>query len=330
MCFGGSSDNSAMINEQKQEAADTRAKEDARQARVNAAIAKVKAAFEGQPTYSTSTTAGPGYRVSNAAAGTQTGAAVPGMSGYTYRMTTTPGKSAAAQTGYASQGGYQGAAGRGSGGATYGTGYAGGAATTPSTTTTQVVGPDGKVYNAGDLIPTTTTTQTQTGTTGGFDDAFYNKYRDAITGYYLPQVADQYKLASEELAYRLARAGQLRSSTTNTEYTDLAKQNELNKANIASKADTATGELRKSVASQESAAENAVYAAEDPDVAANQSLAAVRNISASTPDLSPLASVFNLASIGGANALKGYYNQQNYARAGGYNTSGAGASRVIT
>ena len=53
-----------------------------------------------------------------------------------------------------------------------------------------------------------------------------------------------------------------------------------------------------------------LYATEDPEVAAKQSLAAVRDISLSQPDMIPLSALFNVATIGGANVLKGYQGQR--------------------
>jgi hypothetical protein len=147
-----------------------------------------------------------------------------------------------------------------------------------------------------------------TGTSGGFGDDFYNKYKGAITDYYQPQVAEKYGDAKDELTYRLARAGTLRSSVASDEAADLSGQYDRNTAKIIADADTATGELKNRVAKEEQNAMNTLYATENPEVAANQATAALTNISAEKPDLSPLGEIFDIAAIGGANFLKGANN----------------------
>jgi hypothetical protein len=167
---------------------------------------------------------------------------------------------------------------------------------------------NGKIYYQGDALDT----QYDTGeTTGGFDDAFYNKYKQSVLDYYMPQVSDQYKKAQEQATYGLGRSGNLRSSAANTLVADLAKQNALNETAVRSQADTAAGDLRSQVSTEEQKAISQLYATEDPEIASNQALASVRDISLKQPDLSPLSAVFNLATIGGANIAKGYQDQQN-------------------
>ena len=167
--------------------------------------------------------------------------------------------------------------------------------------------PTAKIFYQGDAL----TTQTDTGaTSGGFDDAFYNKYKQSVLDYYMPQVQDQYKKAQEQATYGLGRSGNLRSSAANTLVADLAKQNALNEAGVRSQADTASGDLRSQVASEENKAVSQLYATEDPEVAANTALSSVRDISLKQPDLSPLSALFNVATIGGANIYKGYQGQQ--------------------
>jgi len=162
---------------------------------------------------------------------------------------------------------------------------------------------------------------------GGFGDDFFNQFRDAITSYYMPDVAKQYGDAKDELTYRLARAGTLRSSGATEEQADLANQNVVNEAQVRSKADTAAGGLRDRVASERAKAESQLYATEDPNVAANQALAAVENISAVKPDLTPLGAIFDIASIGGAGAASGYQNAE-YLKKYGLSRTGD-ASRTI-
>jgi hypothetical protein len=145
---------------------------------------------------------------------------------------------------------------------------------------------------------------------GGFNDEFYNKFRQGITDYYMPQVAQKYGEAKDETTYGLARAGTLRSTAAIDEAAKLAEQNRPNRAEVLAQADTGAADIRTRVAAERAKAEQQLYATENPDVATNQALAAVNNIQLDKPDLSPLGEIFKIATIGGANALSGYRNQQ--------------------
>jgi len=317
---GGKSkaDNSAVVQQQNQQAAEAKQKEADRQARLQQGLASIKNAFEGtdvtKPTtsnYDWSTLAAPvgpmaqatgvpegytavkipskaagsatpattfaGVRESNPAPAVTTNVSNPNSGGFGQQTRIDAPTSATDGAGGGSVWGLQDAS--------------------------------GKIYNPGD--PLSLTTQTPTGEhTGGFDDAFYNKYKQAVLDYYTPQVDKQYKDAKNELTYRLARSGNIRSSAANTETANLSQQNDLNLAGVRNQADTAAGDLRSQVATERAKATSQLYATEDPEVAANQALSAVSNISLQQPDLSPLTSLFNVATVGGANLLKGYQNQQ--------------------
>jgi hypothetical protein len=282
MCFGGGSDDSSkkMVQMQEEEAAQARQKEADRQARINAGIANIKAAFHGGNTYGTRSTGG--------TAGTAAVAPT------TQRVwVDTGGNSNNTKSGHWE---------------------------------TRTISP-GKAATAG-TAPTTE--QYVTGTSAGLGDEFYNKYKDAMTGYYQPQVAEKYQDAKDELTYRLARAGTLRSSTAEDKTADLSGQYDRNTAKVLSDADAATADLKNRVAKEEQNAVNTLYATENPDVAANQATAALTNISAEKPDLSPLGEIFDVAAIGGANFLKGannaYYSNQAKGMGG---TGKYGATKVV-
>lgn len=335
MCFGKSSDKSSkqMVQMQKEEAAAARQKEADRQARITSGIERIKQAFEGTPIYENRAK---NYTVSGPAAGTVSGSAVSGLpSGYTYKQITTPGTAGTAGTtgsmgstanryATSSQGYSGGGSGHGgaSGGATYsltggGRSPGGGSMSytgTPGTPGTAgsskwvVVGPDGRQYEIGSNIEGSESVFTGR-KSGGIDDSFYDDYKGGVIDYYMPQVQEKYKDASDELTYRLARAGLLRSSMANTETTDLSKQNTLNEAKVRNDADKAAADLKSRVAAEKAKAESQLYATENPDVAANQATAAIQNLTAETPDLSPLGDIFTVAAVGGANALKAYQTQ---------------------
>ncbi len=299
-----------VVAEQKAEAAQAAQQEAQRQARIQQGLTSIKAAFEGTPITTSQSTPFDWSKF--------TGAAATAPAGYT------PVYAPVKSTGGAASGGGSGPLAQDASG-NYARGGAAplkpgvaiaqdangnyGSANGAGASAWALKGPDGKIYNKGD--PLSITTQTDTGQrTGGFDDSFYNKYKQAVLDYYMPQVSDQYSDAQKELTYRLGRAGTLTSSAANDQVAKLAKQNLLNQAQVYNQADTAAGDLRTQVAGEESKAVSQLYATEDPDIAANQATDAVKNISLQQPNLSPLSTLFNLGTIGGANILKGYNSNQ--------------------
>lgn len=166
-----------------------------------------------------------------------------------------------------------------------------------------------KIYTGGDPSKTT----------GGFDDAFYNKYRQSILDYYNPQESDQYAQARSDLSASLARAGQLNSSTAGLDIAKLAKQDTLNRAQIASSADTQTGTLRSQIQQDEQSALNQLYSTEDPTVAANTAGNMVANAQLTKPLLNPAGALFSTINVGVGNALSGFLNPTAYINPGATN-----------
>jgi hypothetical protein len=302
--MGGKSDDSSsreMINMQKAEAAEARAKEEKRQARIKQGLERIKQTFEGKAETKTSKGAPlkltgdklpAGYKYitqGGTPAGTQTTSTNDPRTGRNINKTVaTPGKA-----------GKQ-----------------------------MVQGPDGKIYEVGATVTPTVTSKTGK-TIGGIGDDYYNEYKKGILDYYTPQVEEQYGNAKDELTYRLARAGTLRSSAAAEETADLSKQHDIQTGQVLSQADEAAAAKRKEIAAAKTAATNQLYATENPDVAANQATAAITNITADEPDLTPLGQIFNIATIGAANYLTGAQRarMRNEARAA---TGGYGATTVVS
>lgn len=61
----------------------------------------------------------------------------------------------------------------------------------------------------------------QTGTTGGYDDAFFGDISKRYTDYYNPQLEDQYTKAREQLQMTLAKQGIMNSSAGQGRFSDL-------------------------------------------------------------------------------------------------------------
>ncbi len=330
-------DNSAVVDEQKAEAAQEAQKEADRQKRITQGLASIKQAFEGSPVMATQnydwsnfrapqtmpaamsaylaanpSTPAPDFSKTGSVPAGYTAVQVAPRSGTAASKTTSGTGFGGLPTGSAADGvlGWGGLpVTKPAAPATFGGLPASGSASGGSGGTEWALqDASGKIYYQGDPL----TYQVDTGeTTGGFDDAFYDKYKQSVLDYYMPQVDKQYSDAKKQATYGLARSGNLLSSAANDLTADLSQQNDVNVAGVRNQADTAAGDLRSQVNTEEQKAVSQLYATEDPEVAAQQSLASVRDISLSQPDMSPLSALFNVATIGGANIVKGYQGQQN-------------------
>lgn len=150
----------------------------------------------------------------------------------------------------------------------------------------------GKFYAQG----TPLTVQTPTGaTTGGFDDAFYNDYRQKVLDYYQPDEQRQYDEAQRDLTYSLARAGTLQSSTAADKQGELAYNDALQKANIVANANTQTGNLKSQIQSNKQALINQLYSTEDPTLTANLAESSAAASRLQDPTLTPAAALFTPA-----------------------------------
>ncbi len=170
------------------------------------------------------------------------------------------------------------------------------------------------------------------GAFSGFDDGYYRNYADANTSYYMPQVEEQYLDAQKELTYRLARAGTLNSSMAATNTADLAKQNQRNRASILQQGDQAAANLRSRVAAEKANLAQQLYASENPDLTANSALTSAKSIGADQPSMSPLSSLFNVATIGAGQFMNGFKSGNAYTQAFGSSPSGGGfnsSSRTV-
>ena len=146
---------------------------------------------------------------------------------------------------------------------------------------------------------------------GGFDDAFYNKYKQAELDYSLPQLESQYQQARDQTTYDLARAGTLRSTAAGKAQANMLTQNATNEAAIRTKADADTAALRQGIAGEQQTALNHLYATEDPSIAENVATTSVNASQLQTPNLNPLGELFKplvIGSLGGLSNVVGNYN----------------------
>jgi len=174
----------------------------------------------------------------------------------------------------------------------------------------------GNLVNSGSTADLAATKVYAGGTPGTstqpFGPGFYDKYTQSILDYYLPQEGQQYNTARSSLSYSLARAGQLNSSTAGMDIGNLANQDAINRAQIASGADTQTAGLRSTIQQDEQTALNQLYSTEDPSVAANTAQNMVANANLTKPLLNPAGALFAPITVGVGNALSGFTNPMAY------------------
>ena len=172
-----------------------------------------------------------------------------------------------------------------------------------------VKGPDGKIYYQGDDL--NYNTQTQTGTSGGFDQAFYDKFAADYVKPGNQDISDQYNTARENLQYALARQGLSSSSAGNQGSTDLVAAKKKASGDLTLQAQQAVGNVKDQIANEKAAAISQLYATEDPTLAANTALSKSQNITANAPSYSGLGDIFG-------KVIGGFGNVLNAAKSSGY------------
>jgi hypothetical protein len=309
-------DNSQIVAEQKKQSDEAIKKEADRQARINKGLQGIKYAFEGKPVTAPTAHTFDWNTFQPVATKDKTGKAVAQgklPAGFKYvqidpktgkTVAGTPAQAATAPGAvadpYAGTAGYGGSAGTVS--LTPGkAAVAAGPAPASTGAVWGIQGPKGKIYKKGDVVNYSSNDPTGA-TTGGFNDAWFNDYNKKIVDYYTADINNQRDQAQAQDTYGLYRAGLGQSSAANTVTADLAKQYSDNVTAIENKADTAEAAKRADVETAKTKAQNQLYATENPDVAVNQALAAVENLSLG-PELSPLAQLFDVASVGAANLI---------------------------
>ncbi len=125
----------------------------------------------------------------------------------------------------------------------------------------------------------------------GFNDDYYDQYRDAYTANYEPQLADQYRRAYERAVLGLAGSGNLNSSQGATVLSDLTREQERQRGTIRNNAISAANDLRGRVETTRGNLYDQNRAAADPSSAAALAQAQAETLMA-PQNFSPLADVF--------------------------------------
>jgi hypothetical protein len=143
----------------------------------------------------------------------------------------------------------------------------------------------------------------------GFDQAFYDKYKNAELSNAEDQLQTQFDKQATQNRYSLARAGLSRSSAANQVKADLSSQKDFQDIGFRTKADQDVAALRSGIQGQQQAAYNQLYATEDPGVAATTAAGAIKSSAAAQPVLQPLGELFKPLVIGSISAGQNLLDQ---------------------
>lgn len=163
-------------------------------------------------------------------------------------------------------------------------------------------------------------------TTGGFNDDFYNAREKAYLDYANPQLEDQYSKAQKELAFALDRAGTLNSSIRAQKEAELTQAYDTNKRSVADQALSYKTTAKNNVENARSDLIAMLNSTGDAQGATNSAMARASTLSA--PDTySPLADLFSTFT----NTLGSQYaSEKAAALASQYGTTPTGTTRFNT
>jgi len=141
-----------------------------------------------------------------------------------------------------------------------------------------------------------------------FDDGFFKGRGQAYTNFATPQVNDQYKQVSDQLAFSLARTGLDQSSEKARQGGVLMRDNALARQTLAEGATTEATKARQAVEDQRNALISQVNMTADPEMAAQNALRSA-GIMEQQQAFNPVANLFaNTTGMLGAAQNAGYYS----------------------
>lgn len=130
--------------------------------------------------------------------------------------------------------------------------------------------------------------------------------REAMEGFYLPQVDKQFDRAKEDLTFALHRAGLLSSTAAGEKQGDLSEMFSLERAGVLSDIDRDISSTRGQLAQNRSAIEAALRSSADSAGATDQALSAMTTFRQDMPQLQTLPSLFAGSAAGIGAAARGY------------------------
>jgi hypothetical protein len=141
-----------------------------------------------------------------------------------------------------------------------------------------------------------------------FDEGFFKGRGQAYTNFATPQVNDQYKQVSDQLAFSLARTGLDQSSEKARQGGILMRDNALARQTLAEGATTEATKARQAVEDQRNSLISQVNMTADPEMAAQNALRSA-GIMEQQQAFNPVANLFaNTTGLLGAAQNAGYYS----------------------
>lgn len=141
-----------------------------------------------------------------------------------------------------------------------------------------------------------------------FDEGFFKGRGQAYTNFATPQVNDQYKQVSDQLAFSLARTGLDQSSEKARQGGVLMRDNALARQTLAEGATTEATKARQAVEDQRNNLISQVNMTADPELAAQNAIRSA-GIMEQQQAFNPVANLFaNTTGLLGAAQNAGYYS----------------------
>lgn len=141
-----------------------------------------------------------------------------------------------------------------------------------------------------------------------FDDGFLEGRKQAYRNFATPQVNDQYKQVSDQLAFSLARTGLDQSSEAARQGGVLMRDNALARQSLAEGATTEATKARQAIEDQRNNLISQVNMTSDPEMAAQNALRSA-GILEQQQAFNPVANLFaNTTGLLGAAQNAGYYS----------------------
>ncbi|API60530.1 hypothetical protein BSL82_15605 [Tardibacter chloracetimidivorans] len=166
--------------------------------------------------------------------------------------------------------------------------------------------------------------------TGGFDDAFYDKRRQAYEDYALPQLDQSYDRSKDELIYALDRSGILQSGAAQKKNAELSDEFDKHRLDIANKGLEVANDTRANVENVRSNLVTQLQATGDDQAAAQAAVRQAQNLN-QPAGFSPLGQLFagfaDSVSRIGSNARNDYSGFIGGGRS--LFSNGGGSARVV-
>lgn len=144
---------------------------------------------------------------------------------------------------------------------------------------------------------------------GGFDNGFFNRYRDQILNLSRPEIDRQFGDAKDELTYALARAGTLKSSMAGEKSADLFRRYDAARGDALASANSSADSMRNRVANEKSGLIALLNGTGDTERASNEALSRSQILFKAEPGYNPIGDLFGGIASGIGNYYAGRQNK---------------------